>query len=69
MDECTLESTAVEWIREHPQTMRLLESLGIDCTCDGKSLGYLCQQQQLVPAEVLSQLNAIVARKAAAGGA
>lgn len=60
MTDCTLESSVVDWIIEHPETMRLLEDLGIDCSCGGKSLVYVCRQAGLEPEDVLAQLHRIV---------
>lgn len=60
MTECTLESSAVDWIVEHPETVNLLEAFGIDCTCAGKSLAFECRRQGLDPEWVLLRLHRAV---------
>ena len=57
MTLCTLDSSAVDWVVEHPETMTLLEGLGIDCTCPGKSLAFECRRHGLDPESVLSRLQ------------
>jgi len=44
MTDCTLDSSVVDWIIENPETMRLFEELGIDCSCGGTSLEYAGRQ-------------------------
>lgn len=38
----TLDPSVVDWIIAHPESMALLEELGIDGTCAGKSLADSC---------------------------
>jgi iron-sulfur cluster repair protein YtfE (RIC family) len=59
MTDCTVDSSVVDWILEHPESMAVFESLGIDCSCAGKSLGYACQQQGLDSSTVLAALKRV----------
>jgi len=58
--DCTLESSVVDWIIEHPETQTVFESLGIDCSCGGKSLAYACVQQRLDRDAVLTHLHCCI---------
>jgi hypothetical protein len=60
--DCTLDTSVVDWILEHPETQRVLESLGIDCSCAGKSLSYACDQQRLNRDSVLTHLHECIRR-------
>ena len=60
MTHCSLETSVPDWIIDHPQTMALFQSLGIDYSCGGKSLEYACRQQGLNPQDVLLQLTAAI---------
>ncbi|QDV66783.1 hypothetical protein Poly24_04710 [Rosistilla carotiformis] len=53
---CDLQSSIPEWIIEHPETTRVFSDLGLDTSCAGKSLQYVCQHQGLHPATVLQSL-------------
>jgi len=55
--DCTLDTSVVDWILEHPETQSVFASLGIDCSCAGKSLAYACDQEQLNGQTVLAQLQ------------
>jgi iron-sulfur cluster repair protein YtfE (RIC family) len=57
---CTLDSSTVDWVVEHPETTALLEALEIDYTCAGKSLAFECRRRGLDPAFVLSQLHRVI---------
>ena len=46
---------------ELQKRMVVLAELGLDTTCGGKSLEYVCRQQGLSPAAVLIQLRQVVA--------
>lgn len=56
MTACDLDNSVPDWIIEHPQTLAVFQGLGIDSSCGGKSLGYLCLQQGLNAEEVLATL-------------
>lgn len=57
---CDMDSSAPEWIIEYPETEQVFKELGIDTSCGGKSLFYLCSHQGLDPDAVLAQLQAVV---------
>ncbi|PAY15904.1 hypothetical protein CKO51_29500 [Rhodopirellula sp. SM50] len=58
---CDLESSIPEWIIEHPETTGVFGDLGLDISCAGKSLRYVCVHQGLSPPEVLERLRAAIA--------
>jgi|GEM_PF-1295659 len=60
MTDCTVDSSVVDWIIEHPESMAVFESLGIDCSCAGKSLAYACHQQGHDPVTVLAALRKVI---------
>ena len=60
MTSLELESSVVEWVIEHPEVQGVLESLGIDQSCQGKSLDYVCRQMGLDPHFVLKQLHEVI---------
>jgi regulator of cell morphogenesis and NO signaling len=45
---------------EYPEVQCVLESLGIDQSCQGKSLEFVCQQMGLEPHFVLKQLHEVI---------
>jgi regulator of cell morphogenesis and NO signaling len=70
MIESTLDASVVDWVIEHPETMKLFESLGIDCSCAGKSLEFACRQEGLDPHYVLARIQELLASQGStpAGG-
>lgn len=52
-----LHSSVVDWCIEHPEALAVLERLGIDYCCGGKSLEYACHQRSLNPKQVLAELE------------
>lgn len=58
--ECTLDTSVVDWVVEHPETANVLGELGIDGACAGKSLRYECHRQGLDPRMVLARLLRVV---------
>lgn len=56
MTECDLETAVAEWLIDHPETLKVFESLGIDYCCGGRSLEHACQQKGLEPGMVLDRL-------------
>ena len=56
MTSCDLDTSVPDWIIEHPKTLAVFQELGIDCSCGGKSLGYLCLQMGLNGEVVLARL-------------
>ena len=55
MDAVDPDSSVPDWIIEHPRLMPLLQELGIDYSCGGKSLNTACQERGLSASEVLRQ--------------
>ena len=55
--QCDLDSSIPEWIVEYPPTHRVFTDLGLDTSCAGKSLQYVCRQQGLSPPAVLERLH------------
>ncbi len=60
--ECDLDTSIPEWIIEHPETTAVFGELGLDISCAGKSLAYVCHQQDLSPTAVLARLQAAIAQ-------
>jgi iron-sulfur cluster repair protein YtfE (RIC family) len=60
MIECTLDSAVVDWVIEHPETMKTLERLGINCWCGGQSLEGACRHAGLDPQSVLMRLQRLI---------
>lgn len=56
MSSCDLDTSVPDWIIEHPKTLTVFQELEIDCSCGGKSLGYLCWQRGLDAEAVLAKL-------------
>ena len=56
MTSCDLETSVPDWIIEHPQTLAVFLQFGLDYSCGGKSLRYLCQQQGVNAEYVLDTL-------------
>ena len=54
---CDLISSLPDWIIEHPETAAVFERFGLDFSCGGKSLEYLCIEQNLSPTSVLRELQ------------
>ena len=57
---CTLESSVVDWVIDHPETAPVLQSLAIDCSCGGRSLDFACRERGLDPQVVLSELLRVI---------
>jgi regulator of cell morphogenesis and NO signaling len=57
MDVVDPDNSVPDLIIEHPRLMPLLEELGIDCTCGGKSLNTACRERGLSAGEVIRQFE------------
>jgi regulator of cell morphogenesis and NO signaling len=57
MTICDLDTSVPDWIIEHPETLVVLEALGICCSCGGKSLAYACRERGLAIETVLLELQ------------
>lgn len=53
---CDLHTSLPDWIIDYPETATVFKELGIDVSCEGKSLEYVCRQQGLDPQLVLDRL-------------
>lgn len=50
-----------DWLIDHPDAFRLLEALGIDYSCGGKSLKSACLERGLDPRGTLMELKRFAA--------
>ncbi|MEQ8789943.1 MAG: DUF542 domain-containing protein [Pirellulaceae bacterium] len=57
MTDCDLETSVTDWLIDHPEILPVLEELGIDYSCGGKSLEFACQEVGLNVNSVLSSLR------------
>ncbi len=60
MTDCSLETSVPDWIIDHPETLLVFQDLGIDYSCGGKSLEFVCQEQGLEEQFVLSKLREVI---------
>ena len=44
MTPCDLDTSVPDWVIDHPETLAVFQTLGIDCSCGGKSLAYACRE-------------------------
>lgn len=58
---CDEFSSIPDWIVEYPASAVVFEEFGLDTSCGGKSLQYVCQTEDVSLTEVLKRLNAVVA--------
>ena len=56
MTSCDLDTSVPDWVIDHPEILPVLQQLGIDCSCGGKSLAYPCRERELDAQLVLSKL-------------
>lgn len=61
---CDEFSSIPDWIIEHPESAAVFNRFGLDTSCGGKSLQYVCCQNELAVNDVLSQLLAAIAQEA-----
>jgi regulator of cell morphogenesis and NO signaling len=57
MTDCDLETSVPDWLIDHPEILPVLQDLGIDYSCGGKSLEFACQEVGLNVNSVLSSLR------------
>ena len=57
---CGLHSSVPDWIIDYPETGRVFEELGIDVSCGGRSLEYVCQRKGIDARVVLERLREVV---------
>ncbi len=53
-----IHSSVPDWLIEFPHLLRLIEQLGLDYSCGGKSLQAAAEEAGLDPLAVLAQLQA-----------
>lgn len=53
---CDLDTSVPDWILDHPATQAVFRELGLDDSCGGKSLAYVCHAQGLNAEMVLARL-------------
>jgi regulator of cell morphogenesis and NO signaling len=56
-----LDSSIVDWVIEHPESIPIFEKFGIDYSCAGKSLEYACQQSGIDPRFIVNELRRVIA--------
>jgi regulator of cell morphogenesis and NO signaling len=57
---CDLDSSVPEWIVEHPEAERVFREWGLDTSCAGKSLRYVCIHAGVSPAEIFQRLRSAI---------
>lgn len=62
MTECSLDTPVPDWVIDHPETLAVFQEFGIDCSCGGKSLGFVCREQGLREEPVLAKLHEVIKR-------
>lgn len=55
-----LDTSVPDWLIDHPESAAVFDELGIDTSCGGKSLRYLCQQKDLDPETILERLLNVI---------
>ena len=60
MIHCDMTSSAVDWIIDYPESLRVLKHFNVDTNCQGKSLEFVCRQQGIDPEEVFQHLMAAI---------
>ncbi|MCA9146382.1 MAG: DUF542 domain-containing protein [Planctomycetales bacterium] len=58
-----LATSVPDWIIDHPDTAAVFKAMGIDTSCEGKSLEYVCRQQGFDPQDVLERLLRILSNQ------
>ena len=51
-----MEDSIVDWVTEYPESIAVFEKYGIDYSCGGKSLRYVCAQKSLSPSAILVEI-------------
>jgi regulator of cell morphogenesis and NO signaling len=59
-----LDTSVPDWVVDYPAVLPVLEELGIDYCCGGKSLRQACLECDLDPAGVWQQLQQTIRREA-----
>lgn len=61
---CDLDTSVPDWMIDHPETASVFRQFGIDASCGGKSLRYVCDQQGVDGELVLKMLHEKLIRTA-----
>lgn len=57
---CDASSSLPDWLIEHPESAEVFDELGLDTSCGGRSLEFLCVQQSLDVRFVLLRLQQLI---------
>lgn len=66
--DCDLYTSVPDWIIDHPESAAVFKAFGIDTSCEGKSLDYVCRQQGFDPQDVLDRLYRLISNQPARKG-
>lgn len=58
---CNLDSSVPDWLMSYPATARVFEAYGLDTSCGGKSVRYLCVCRGLTVEAVYQSLLSAIA--------
>lgn len=58
---CDLDTSVPDWLIDHPETQPVFRCFGLDESCAGKSLRYVCDQRGADPRAVLAALYEAIA--------
>lgn len=64
MSDHDLERSLVDWVIDVPESRIVFEAFGLDYSCAGKSLEYVCRQRGIHPQDVLAKIHRAVADSA-----
>jgi regulator of cell morphogenesis and NO signaling len=64
MNDDDLEKSLVDWVIDVPASRTVFEECGLDYSCAGKSLEYVCRQRGIHPEDVLAKIRRAVADSA-----
>lgn len=56
---CGLETSIPDWIIEYPLTSKVFAEFGLDTSCGGRSLEYVCQQRDVGVELILKRLEQV----------
>lgn len=64
-DDSDLEKSLVDWVIDVPASEAVFIAYGLDYSCGGKSLEYVCRQHALDPREILNKIREALAAQRA----
>jgi iron-sulfur cluster repair protein YtfE (RIC family) len=53
------DSTLPDWLIDVPASAAVFKRYGLDTSCGGKSLGYVCRQAGIDPEHILRELRSL----------